>query len=1085
MKKLLQRFSSLAIALWISSSLLANDTEQWIRYSAISPNGNTIAFTFKGNIFTVPTQGGKAKQITFHQAHDFMPVWSNDGSKISFASNRFGDFDVFIIDAQGGEAKRLTFHSADEFPYTFTANDQEIIFGGQRLDAVNHRQYPTGSQPEVYTVPTKGGRVNQLWTIPAEMVRVSTDGKTMVYHDKKGGENEWRKHHRSAVTRDIWSYDVETNQHKMITAFEGEDRNPVFANSDQSIYYLSEQNGTFNVHRLSLDNPSNVEQISHFELHPVRFLSISNSGTLCYTHHGNLYTQIPGSEPQKVDVTIRTGLLANDEQIIPVTGNVSEMAVSPDGKEIAYIVRGEVFASSVEGNFTKRITNTVEQERFVSFTPDGKSIVYASQRNSTWGIYKTSRVKKNEPFFSASTLLSEEKVIENDNDNYQPKVSPDGKEIAFIENRRHLKIYNIETKQIREILGPDKLFYMRDGDQQFEWSPDSKWLLARYSPSLGVSEVVLLDASGEQEMINLTESGFGDGSAKWINEGKQIMWFSDRHGLRSHANSGTRQSDVYSFFLTRDSWDKFNLSKDEYDLWKEIEKLEKNDSKSDKQDDKKKKKSKKEDEKVDSTLIKIDWDGLRDRKKRLTIHSSSLADAVLSKDGETLYYLARFEKGLNLWSTNLRTQETKMIVPLDARSAKLEWSKDMSKLFLLSNGRISTIDLKANRNTPISIKGELTLNISDERHEMFNHVWKRNKAMFYISDFHGAPWDKLYDEYQPKVDLVGNDIEFTELLSEMLGELNVSHSGARYRYSDPNGTQTASLGIFIDYNHTENGVKIAEIMQFGPMDKEHIKVKPGMIIQKIDGEEITNDVDYAKFLNRKSDRFTSLEVFDPANNNTFHATVKPITFREENSLLYDRWVKQNEKLVEQLSDGKLGYVHIPGMSDGPYRNTYDRAMGKYANTKGLIIDTRFNGGGDLVSDLAMFLTGKEFIEYAIETRTLGYEPTARWTKPTVALVNEANYSDGHCFACGYQDLGIGKLIGMPVPGTCSFAGWEMLQNGRIMWGSIPVSAKNMDGEWLENNQTVPDIVVKNMPGDIDNGRDEQLEVAIKELLKDI
>jgi C-terminal processing protease CtpA/Prc len=160
-------------------------------------------------------------------------------------------------------------------------------------------------------------------------------------------------------------------------------------------------------------------------------------------------------------------------------------------------------------------------------------------------------------------------------------------------------------------------------------------------------------------------------------------------------------------------------------------------------------------------------------------------------------------------------------------------------------------------------------------------------------------------------------------------------------------------------------------------------------------------------------------------------------------------------------------------------------MGKYSNTKGMIIDTRFNGGGDLVSDLAMFLTGKEFIEYAIETRTLGYEPTARWTKPTVALVNEANYSDGHCFACGYQDLGIGKLIGMPVPGTCSFAGWEMLQNGKIMWGAIPVSAKNMAGEWLENNETVPDIVVKNMPGEIDNGHDQQLEVAIRELLKDV
>ncbi len=426
-----------------------------------------------------------------------------------------------------------------------------------------------------------------------------------------------------------------------------------------------------------------------------------------------------------------------------------------------------------------------------------------------------------------------------------------------------------------------------------------------------------------------------------------------------------------------------------------------------------------------------------------------------------------------------------MIIPLDARSASLEWNKDMSKLFMLSNGRISTIDLKANRNKPISIRGELTIDTRQERHAMFNHVWNRTKAMFYTSDFHGAPWDLLRDEYKPKVDLVGNDFEMAELLSEMLGELNVSHSGARYRHRASNGTSTASLGIFIDYSHTANGLKIAEILKFGPLDKNHLNIKPGMIINKIDGETITNNIDYAKFLNRKAGDFTALEVFDPEKETTFQITVKPISQGEENSLLYNRWVKQNEEMVAELSNGQLGYVHVPGMSDGPYRNIYEKAMGKYSNTKGLIIDTRFNGGGDLVSDIAMFLTGERFIEYAIEDRSLGFEPTARWTKPSVALANEANYSDGHCFACGYKDLGIGKLIGMPVPGTCSFAGWEMLQNGKIMWGAVPVSAKNKAGEWLENNEAIPDIIVKNMPNEIANGHDEQLKVAIEELLKDI
>ena len=213
-------------------------------------------------------------------------------------------------------------------------------------------------------------------------------------------------------------------------------------------------------------------------------------------------------------------------------------------------------------------------------------------------------------------------------------------------------------------------------------------------------------------------------------------------------------------------------------------------------------------------------------------------------------------------------------------------------------------------------------------------------------------------------------------------------------------------------------------------------------------------------------------------------TLKPISLDAESRLLYDRWVKMNEKEVEKESNGQLGYVHIPGMGDGPYRSIYQDMMGKYSEKKGVIIDTRFNGGGDLVADLAMFFTGVPFITYATETKVVGGEPTSRWTKPTLSIFNESMYSDGHCYAQGYTDLKIGKTVGMPVPGTCSFAGWEGLQNGGY-WGVVPISAKNKAGEWMENNQTEPTIQVKNMPGQIDNGIDQQLLRSIRELLKDV
>ena len=267
----------------------------------------------------------------------------------------------------------------------------------------------------------------------------------------------------------------------------------------------------------------------------------------------------------------------------------------------------------------------------------------------------------------------------------------------------------------------------------------------------------------------------------------------------------------------------------------------------------------------------------------------------------------------------------------------------------------------------------------------------------------------------------------------------------------------------MNYNHSGNGILIDEIIEGGPLDKAEFALKAGMIIERINGELITPDQDVARYLNRIAGKFTLLEILDPSTQKREMITIKPISQGEERSLLYKRWVKINEKEVNEKSGGKLGYVHIPGMGDGPYRSIYKDMMGKYFDRKGIIVDSRFNGGGDLVADLAMFFTGIPFITYATEAKVVGGEPTSRWTKPTLALINEAQYSDGHCFAEGYTDLKIGKTVGMPTPGTCSFAGWEVLPDGSV-WGVVPVSAKDIDGNWMENLQTEPNIKVKNMPG---------------------
>lgn len=1074
------KYSFLSVmAICLTYVCTAQTNPKWARYPAISPNGETIAFTYKGNLFTVPANGGVAKQLTYHSAHDYAPVWSKNGEKIAFSSNRYGNFDVYVMDAKGGPSTRLTYHSNDEKPFSFSADDQEVLFGAMRLDAAEHRQYPTGSQPELYNVPVTGGRVSQVLTVPAEDVQVNADGTKMVYHDRKGYEDAFRKHHTSAITRDIWLYDSSTGKHKQLTTFGGEDRNPVFSKDSSAIYYLSEQEGSFNVFSMDVDNTSNIKTLTNFTTHPVRSLSMGN-GILAFGYDGEIYTLSGSEKPKKVDIIIRTQEDSNAISYKSVNGGVQEMDVAPNGKEIAFISRGEVFVTSVDGSLTKRITNTTEQERFVKFMPDGKSVAYSSERNGKWSIFKSSKVRAEEPYFFASTLIKEDTLVTSKNDIYLPEFSPDSTYVAYIEDRRTLKVKNLKTKEVTTLLTPDNVIHMRDGDQYYQWSPDSKWLLVDWSVSLNNTELLLISKDGKQRK-NLTQSGYYDFSPKWVNDGSQIIYFSNRDGLKSYATSGSFETDVYTMFLTQESWDKFNNTKEEYDLLKMIEEAAKEEKEEDDADDKKKKNKKKEEQEVKS--VTFDLEVVERRKARLTIHSSKLSDAVLSKDGEKLFYLTKFEKGLNLWETEIRTKSTKMLIALDAKSGSLQWDAKKENLFILADGSIAKVDIDGSKTEPVKLKAEMVLDADAERKFMFDHIWLKTNGIFYTSTFHGIDWDAMRTEYEKYLPHIGNDYEFSEMISEMLGELNVSHAGGRFSDNIENGDQTASLGIFMDYDHKGDGIRITEVIKGGPLDKAGFDVEPGMIIQKINGETIGNTVDAAFYLNRLVGDFTLLEIVDEKGKKK-ELTVKPISLREEGRLLYDRWVKNNEKEVLAKSNGTLGYVHIPGMADEPYRTIYEEMLGKFNDKKAVIIDTRFNGGGDLVADLAMFFTGIPFLSYETEDRVVGGEPTSRWTKPTLAMFNESMYSDGSCFASGYVDLKIGKTVGMPVPGTCSFAGWERLPNGGV-WGVVPVSAKNKAGEWMENNETNPEIIIKNQPEVIAKGIDEQLEKSIEVLMKEV
>lgn len=1068
----------LVFTLCIGVNATAQETALWLRYPAISPNGESILFNYKGGIYSIPTQGGSATPLAVSDSYDYGGVWSHDSSKITFASNRHGNFDVFIMPSSGGNSKRLTYHSNPEIPSDFNKDDTEVVFAARRQDLATNAQYPSRAMSELYRVPISGGKVNQIVTFPAHNARYSSDGKKIIYHDKKGYENNWRKHHKSSVTRDIWMFNLETKKNLKLTSGAEENRNPVFDETEEYFYYLSEISGSFNIHKKALKGSGVSEQITNFKAHPVRFLSRAINGTLCFSYHGEIYILKPGQTAEKVPVSIGAFGWQEKNQIQKVTTGFTESSLSPSGKEFAYIFRGEIFVSSIEYGTTKRVTNSPTMERGVQFSPDGKTLYYASDAGNSWGIYKTSIVREEETLFFNSTLLNESVLINTELSEFQPAISPDGTEVAYLENRTTLKVLNLESNQTRTILPGSFNFSYTDGSIDFQWSPDGRWFLVSYG--LENAEIGLIESSGKGTLKNITQSGYEDSGAKWERNGEMMIWRTDKYASMAE-NGQSSEGDIVGLFFTQQAYDKFNLSKEDFELENKKEEN-KEKEKTGKPKIKKTKNSKDSNNESKLKTITFDWDSMLDQKKTLTTHRSDAADYTLSKKGDKLYYLTSFKGMSNLWVTDLRTKDTKEFAKIEANRANIELSKEGDFILVLADGSPMKVDVETGSITNISTSGEMVVKQNEERTYMFEHIWKSIKDRFYVKDLHGVDWSFYKAEYQPFLSHINNNYDFSEMLSEMLGELNVSHTGAGTDNSSENNDQTASLGLLYDYSHTGTGLRVSTILKGGPFHKAASKLKIGHVIEKIDGQIINDEIDFYKLLNRKAKKHTLLSLFDPENGKRWDQVVKPISLWRENELLYKRWVNTRREETLRLSDGKVGYVHIPQMNDRGMRKVIDEARGRHGSANALIIDTRFNGGGNLSSKLTAFLIGKQYIVASHRGQNLSFGSS--WTKPTVMLVGESNYSDAYNVPRLYRLKNGGQIVGMPVPGTGTGVVWET-QIDPSLWFGIPVIGLRVLDEdvYFENHQLEPDIKSQNEPTKLSKGRDQQLEAAVKELME--
>jgi tricorn protease len=1040
-------------------------TPLWIRHPAISPDGKTIAFAYGGQLWLVGADGGEATPLTSGDFYSTRPVWSPDGQTIAFACKRNGHFDVFVTPADGGTPLRLTHHSADDLPHAFSADGRTIYFGSSRIGSPETELVGSfHKNQQLYTVPATGGVVKLLLSTPALDVASSPDGKTLVYDSCPVYENEWRKGAVSDGTRDLWLFDVVAGTHRQLTSNRGEDRDGFFAPDGASVYYISEQNGgSFNVYHVALTNGAIPQPVTHHQGRPVRFVSADQNGTLVYVYDGSIWRHDAESgEARPLDIHIRQSPLVSGTFSANALRYASEIVVRPDGSELAIVARGEMFVVSTANGQSRRITTTPAFEQHVSFSPDGRRLLYVSERDGASEVYEVS-LPEGRTGFASPGKLEEVKLIASEVDLLFPSYSPDGKRIAYLENRNRIKIWDREQNTTTEPLPPGHLYSYLDGDHQFVWSPDGRFILTTVGSIAGDMDIALCDARGEEAPVNLSKSGYGNMNPYFMPDGHAVLWSSDREGLRSSEGDG-RQADLFIAHLTQESYAAFKQARAGTATATEKATNE------------------------SATPWQPQTDSIRHRITRLTPYSlDNVVSIKAFPDGQAVLVLAVNGLGqLAGYRIGITEPSFTQLFVKPLTYVNVTMNDEGTALYGIGPGGLDKLTLADGRSSPIPFSAQMDYDPRGEMAWLFQHLWQMTKLKFYEPAMHGRDWETIRSDYAQYLPGLQTWEDFCDLLGEMAGELNASHMGCFWLHQPELADATAALGLYTDSEYAGPGINIKQVLAGGPCDLTVHPIATGSVITEMNGVPVLHDEHLHEMLNHKAGTPVELTMLAPAGGEPEQIVVTPVGLAEEKELAVDQWMARRREWTSQQSNGRLGYLYISAMDGANYQHAVDYVFGEGRDKDGIVIDVRYNRGGNLHDQLVALFTGDVTADfYARDGFHASRIPSDRWGKPSILLVNAASYSDGSIFPHLYQRMNIGPIVGARVPGTGTAVWWMELLNKNIKYGIPQLGAKDRVSGWFENNETVPDILVYNNPEDVAAGRDPQLNAAIDHLLKEL
>jgi tricorn protease len=1068
------RSSLLLAGALIATGLHANasaDPIKFMRDPHVS--GNTIAFAYHGDIWLADANGANPRRLTSHVARDVSPRFSPDGRWVAFSSNRMGNYDIYVVPAAGGEPEQLTFHNGDDQVEYWTPDGRGIVF------ATSRGTHPFGSP--LYIVPRDGGLPTPMPMDFARAGMIKQDGSMVAFNRENFGET--RKGYKGNNSAEIWVQDLRSKKITQLTDLDVEgyenhvqDGLPMWG-ADGLIYFVSERDGIFNIWRIAATGGA-PQQVTRHRTGGVRYPAISADGrTIIYSNEFELYTlEVPNGQPRKVPIELTFDPTDNLVEFVTTDNRADGFSPSPNGDNLAVDFHGEIFivpSDAALGDKTQ-VTRSARRERFQEYSPDGKMIAYISDEGG-----------EEELWVYEIATGSRRKLTRHDSYKSNFVWAPDASRIAFTAANR---LFEVDVRAARTT----ELSYNPAGGFQIsEYSSDGKWLVYTRSDDDQNSEVYLYDIAAKAEH-NVSQNPFRDSGGRLTADGKMLVFTSARDGGVNH---------LFAVTLARKAED----PDDPLVRARQQPRRERPDSGRGGGDATGRGGDTSGSTAQAAVPIRIDLQGIEDRAIQLTTGTNAVGSFFLSRDGRTIYFTSSDTEGPALFSIGIDGRDRRRVVA--GSFPGITPTADRRMVFFRGGagggggrggggggggggGEVFKMTLASNpRREPVTFSFPVEIDVRQEWAQIFDESWRVMRYRFYDEKMHGKDWKAIRSVYEPLLQHVGTYEDVYDLANQMIGELNASHVGVSGPPSRqiPSEYRTRYLGFEIE--PADGRYRISHIYRDGPADKEWLGLSAGDYVLAIDNQELKAGDNYWKLLNHTINEYVPVKVAKSAAGDAAR-TVRIRTVTSLTDLKYEEWVAKNREFVEKESGGQIAYVHIRAMNQ-PSLARFQNEINQFWNKKGIVVDIRYNGGGNIDQELIDILEREpyQFWNSRWGARTWGRRPRQAIAGPKVMLINARSGSDSEVTPMGFRQLGLGRIVGNPTAAAVIATGSYALINGGSIRtpGSLVItwdpSKPNNYGINLENYGVPPDVFVENTPEDELRGFDRELKAAVDEALK--